>query len=345
MLSVPSATATAKAVFSEFTEKNVTLMAAGIAYNAFVSLVPLLLLLLLTVTVLGGGLEERLVDIARRSLPGPIADVVVQVFNGDSAATGASFVGLVVLVWGSLKIFRGLDMAFSEIYGTESENTIADQLKDGVVVLVGLVLAGITTAVASAVFAVLSDTIPGIGFLTPLVLVFGLVLAFFPMYYLFPDVDLGWRQVVPGVVFSAVGWAALQSFFQVYLAFRGDGLANVFGGIVLVVTWLYFSGLVLLLGAVINAVISGHAPGAADEHEGRSQGRTLDRKETLDGDELAQYLRELREGVADRDGDGVSGPPSDAELAEYTATDGDEEERTVVLRWRRPADSGDAAND
>lgn len=356
VLSVSDVTATAKTVFSEFSEQNVTLMAAGIAYNAFVSLAPLLLLLLLVVTLLGGGLEARLIDVARQSLPGPIADVVIQIFEGNSAAAGASFVGLVVLVWGSLKIFRGLDTAFSEIYGTEAENTIGDQLKDGAVVLVGLVLAGLATAGASAVFATLSDTVPGIGLLAPLALVFGLVLAFFPMYYVFPDTELDWQQVVPGVAFSAVGWAALQSVFQIYLVFKGGGSANVFGGIVLVVTWLYFSGLVLLLGAVVNAVVSGHAPGVADENGGRSQGRTLERRETLDGEELARYLRTLRESIADRGGhgdsvgrgDGASVPrrDADAELAEYAATDGDEVERTVVLRWRRPTeDEGDAGDD
>ena len=34
------------------------------------------------------------------------------------AALVGTVVGLVVLLWGTLKIFRGLDTAFSEIYGT-----------------------------------------------------------------------------------------------------------------------------------------------------------------------------------------------------------------------------------
>ncbi|ELZ26455.1 ribonuclease BN [Halogeometricum pallidum JCM 14848] len=336
VLSVSDVAATAKAVFSEFSEQNVTLIAAGIAYNAFASLAPLLLLLLLVVSLLGGGLEARLVDVARQSLPGPIADVVVRIFEGNSAAASASFVGLVVLVWGSLKIFRGLDTAFSEIYGTEAENTVGDQLKDGAVVLVGLATAG-----ASAVFAALSDTVPGIGLLTPLALVFGLVLAFFPMYYVFPDTELDWRQVVPGVAFSAVGWAALQSLFQVYLVFKGGGSANMFGGIVLVVTWLYFSGLVLLLGAVVNAVVSGHAPGVADENGGRSQGRTLERRETLDGEELARYLRTLRESIAGRDG--VGRGTARRGLDRTPMPNSPSTPRPTATRWSERSSSGGGA--
>ena len=65
-----------KAVATEFSEKNVPFMAAGIAYNAFLSLVPILAVLLVVVSAVGGGLERRIVALAGRSLPGPIADVV-----------------------------------------------------------------------------------------------------------------------------------------------------------------------------------------------------------------------------------------------------------------------------
>jgi membrane protein len=52
-------------VAAEFSEKNVSFMAAGIAYNAFVSLAPLLVLLLLVVSVVGGGLQQRLITTGR----------------------------------------------------------------------------------------------------------------------------------------------------------------------------------------------------------------------------------------------------------------------------------------
>ena len=99
-------------IVAEFSEKNVTFMAAGIAYNAFISLAPLLLVLLLATAAVGGGLEQRIVEIANSWLPGPIADVVADVFQEGDGTSGASVIGFVVLVWGTLKIFRGLDTAF-----------------------------------------------------------------------------------------------------------------------------------------------------------------------------------------------------------------------------------------
>lgn len=354
-----------KRVFSTFSEKNVSFMAAGIAYNAFVSLVPLLLVVLLFVSLFGGGLEERLVTTAETSLPGPIADIVVQVFVGDSSVTGMSVIGVVVLVWGTLKVFRGLDTAFSEIYETEESNTFSNQLADGIVVLGALVVSAVLTVAVSTVFTVFSKPFPTLRLFSPVLLVSGLVVAFLPMYYRFPDADLDWQEALPGAVFAALGWAALQAVFQVYLLFGGGGSRNVFGGVIVVVTWLYFSGLVLLVGAVLNAVVGR----STDVSEGTvrrtaSEAGTTESKRTVERDELASYLRTLRTQLtghapeadasmnaavtarpASADGSTrecrsderarATGPPvGDVVVVERAEADGDGCRRSVTLRWR-----------
>jgi membrane protein len=339
-------------VYRDFSEKNVTFMAAGLAYNAFLSLAPLLLLLFIVLSVVGGGLEERVVEASESWLPGPIAEIVAQLFAGDAAASGASVIGLVVLLWGALKIFRGLDTAFSEIYETESDGGFTDQLRDGVVVLAALVVAVVATVGVSAVFAVFADTVPLLGLLAPLVLVAGLVLAFFPMYYVFPDADLEWRDVLPGTVFAAVGWAAFQSLFQVYLAFSDPGSSSFFGGVVVVVTYLYFTALVLLLGAVINAVRGGHASGRPGGVGRGAGGYERKREASLSRAELDAYLRGLDEqltaryeaALADPDREVRPKPTGEVDLVEYAAGDGDERRWTVELSWSAPSGAEPAAD-
>ncbi|WP_235853462.1 YihY/virulence factor BrkB family protein [Halosimplex salinum] len=261
MVTLADARRFVKRVFADVSEKNVTFMAAGLAYNAFISLAPLLFVLFIALNVVGGGLEDRVVSAAQEWLPGPIAEVVAELFAGDPSAGGASVIGLVVLIWGALKIFRGLDTAFSEIYETTGRNSFLDKLRDGLVVFVALVLAVLATVGVSAAVALFADTVPLLSYTSPLVLLGGLLLAFLPMYYVFPDADLGIRDVLPGAAFAAVGWAAFQSLFQVYLAFSDPGSGSFFGGVIVVVTYLYFSALVLLLGAVINAVTGDHSSG------------------------------------------------------------------------------------
>lgn len=339
---------TAKQILTEASEKNIPFMAAGIAYNAFVSLAPLLILLLLVVSMTGTGLEDRLIALAGEMLPEPIADVVEEIFRGENAASSASIVGLVVLIWGTLKVFRGLDIAFSEIYETTDRNSFVDKLIDGLVVFVAIVVAILATVGVTAAFVRFSDAIPHVGVVTTLVLIGGLVVAFLPMYYRFPDADLGWREILPGVFVAAIGWAAFQTLFRVYLQFSGDGSSGFFGGVVVVVTWLYFSAIILLLGAVINAVHGGHTSGKAG---GVGRGATsyeTHREESMDRAEFAAYLRELREELAGRyegmrpshDGSGeLRRPLGDVEVIEQMTESEEGRRWEVAFRWQSDDES------
>jgi membrane protein len=351
MVSFATAKRTLEQIYAEFSAKNVTFMAAGIAYNAFISLAPLLVVLLLVVSTIGGGLEDRLLTVAEQSLPGPIAGVFQQVFEGNGGTSGASVVGLVVLIWGTLKIFRGLDTAFSEIYETTDVNSFVDKLIDGVVVGVAIVVAIVATVGVTAAFARFEDTIPFVGLLTPLVLVGGLVVAFLPMYYRFPDTDVSVRDVLPGVVFAAVGWAAFQAVFQVYLTFSGGDSGSVFGGVIVVITWLYFSGLVLLVGAVINSVIGGHTSGEAGGVGQGATGYETEEETTMDRAEFIEFLQGLQADLTDRytdpgatDGGVRERPqPVDEITVIEQSSDDDEagEKWAVSFRWKAADDDGD----
>ncbi|WP_122089459.1 YihY/virulence factor BrkB family protein [Halalkalicoccus subterraneus] len=271
-----------KAVTREVSEENVTFMAGSIAYQAFVSLIPLLALLFLAVAIVGDqSLANEITGYTQSYLP-PSAQQLLDGYiagEADSSAGGAGVIGAVTLIWGTLKIFRGLDTAFSEIYDTTEDNSFLDQLVDGLVVLLTIGGAIVGAVVATTAFAALPE-IPFIGLLNPLVLVIGLTVVFYPMYYRFPDVEgLTPKQVLPGVVVAAVGWALLQALFQVYIGYAGGGGtsgSDVIGAILLLLMWLYFSGLVLLLGAVVNAVIVGRTS--------ESEGATPDGERSAGGD-------------------------------------------------------------
>jgi membrane protein len=338
---------TGEQILSETSQKNVPFMAAGIAYNAVLSLAPLLIILLLVVSLTGGGLENRLVTLTEELLPGPIADVVDEIFQSESGTSSASLVGLVVLTWGTLKVFRGLDIAFSEIYETTERNSFADKLIDGLVVFVAIVAAVLATVGTTAAFVRFEAFLPSVRGLTTPVLIGGLVVTFLPMYYRFPDADLGWREIVPGTVVAAVGWAAFQALFRVYLQFGGGGTGGFFGGVVIVVTWLYFSSIILLLGAVINAVYGGHTSGkAGGVGRGASDYETR-REESMDRAEFAAYLTQLREQLGGRyegmrpSHDGKRAfrrPAGEVEVVEQTCENDDGRHREVAFRWRASHD-------
>ena len=261
-MEIQSIASQAKMTKKVFSEKNVTFLAGSIAYSAFVSLIPLILFFFLAVTVFGAPeLQQRIITVATSNLSPSVGGVIKVMINqqgntGTGSTIGASIIGILTLVWGAIKVFRGLDTAFSEIYETTAQESFIGQVKKSLLVLITLTLGIIAMVVATSVVAFLS--IPFIGVVVPLLLVVGLVVAFFPMYYLFPDINVEPRDVLPGTIVGAVGWAVLQVLFQVYVSLSGGG-GNLIASILLLVTWLYFSGVVLLLGAVVNAVVIGRA--------------------------------------------------------------------------------------
>ncbi|NGM70972.1 YihY family inner membrane protein [Natronolimnobius sp. AArcel1] len=257
-----------KSIVAGIQAKKVPFMAASLAYQAFISLLPLLVLLFFVVTILGDEQFASQTTAATEGFLPESGQLLIEEAITDSPATaGSTLIGLVILLWGSLKIFRGLDTAFSEIYESGDKGSFVSQLQDALLVLGTIGGALIAAVVASLVLAFFPD-IPFIGIVQPLFLVVILSVAFFPMYYFFPDVSVAKREVIPGVLVAAIGWTILQSLFSVYVSFAGDSeAAGPLGAILLLLTWLYFGSMILLVGGVINAVGAGRIEVTTDEED------------------------------------------------------------------------------
>ena len=103
-----------------------------------------------------------------------------------------------------------------------------------------------------------------------------MLLAVAIIYYVCPDIEQHWRWVTPGSVFAVIMWLLMSLGFKFYVDNFGD-YNKVYGslaGVIVLMLWLYWSGMVLLLGAEINAEIDYAAtepprPPAADTTDGR----------------------------------------------------------------------------
>lgn len=82
----------------------------------------------------------------------------------------------------------------------------------------------------------------------------GLALA---LYLLTPENYLTIRQALPGAVFFAIGWIVLTKLFQFYVA-RYDRYNPTYlalASIIVLLTWMYLTCLLLLLGGKLNAIL------------------------------------------------------------------------------------------
>lgn len=66
-----------------------------------------------------------------------------------------------------------------------------------------------------------------------------------------------WRWISPGAIVGILGWLAVSLGFRVYLYFYNPYATTYgsFGAVIVLLTWFYVSGFMLLLGAEINSAI------------------------------------------------------------------------------------------
>lgn len=87
-------------------------------------------------------------------------------------------------------------------------------------------------------------------------------------YYFLPDVEQEWRFITPGSVVGTVLWLVATWGFTQYAEHFGkyDATYGSIGAFIVLLTWLYLTGLIFILGGEINAVLE-HAA-----HEGKARG-------------------------------------------------------------------------
>jgi YihY family inner membrane protein len=279
----------------------VSLLAAAIAYYALVSLFPLLLLSLAAASILGG---EAFADTIVSSLSGvlsPSGETLVRdSLTSARGRGGATLVGIGLLVWGGLKLFRGLDIAFSMVYGDHTVEPLPVQIRNAVTALLAVGVAISATILVGIAARALGIPIGVLGL--PAVL----TAAFLPLFVIFPDADLSLREALPGAVFAAVGWTVLSAAFQVYAAAaESAALYGVVGGVLLLVTWFYLGGIILLLGVILNGVLAG------DVEDGASGDRQLQHDPLRD---IGQQMSEA--GPDDATDDRTASRQADVDVAE-----------------------------
>ena len=238
-------------------DEQLTFLAAAIAYYAFVSVVPLLLVGLAVSSALAGeAIAAEVLNLVGKFLTPEAATLIEGALVSGTGRGGATAVGLLVLLWSSLRVFRGLDIAFSRVYGSDTPVGLLEQILDAL-----LVLGAVSLALGATVFlgtvVPLSD-LPFAGVLAPLGLVVLLSIVFLPVYYVFPDSGVDIWEAVPGAVFAGGGWTLLSLGFSVYATRAASfQLYGILGAVLVVLTWFYFGGLLVLLGAALNAVLAG----------------------------------------------------------------------------------------
>ena len=247
------------AVVYKFLDDRGGYLAALIAYYAFISLFPLLLLFttLLGITLAGNpDLQERILDSALSQIP-VIGD---QLGEPDRLSGGVT--AIVIGVAGSLYGGLGVSLAVQNAMNTawsvprnEQPDPLRARLR-GFVLLstVGTAIVGLTVlngVASSGVFGFAGGVLALIG-----AVVFN-VAVFTAAFRIGTARALTIRDVLPGAIAAAIAWQALQSFGGIYIR-HVVGSASASNGIFAIVLgllgFLYVASMIIVLCIEINAV-------------------------------------------------------------------------------------------
>ena len=246
------------AVIKKFGEDQAGQLAALIAYYGFVSLFPLLLVL---VTILGfvlqgdPGEQRRILDGALGQFPIISDQLKLHSLTGSGAGVAIGVVGSLLA---GLGITGATQNAFNRIWHVpfkQRPDWLHARLRGlGMLALLGTM--SIVATTAAGFVGASSHSAPKViaGVLVAFVLNLGL---FMTAFKLLTAVDVSWRELAPGVVVAAVFWQVLQYLGGVYVSHELKHTGPLYGVFALVLgllAWLYLGAQLTLLAAEVNVV-------------------------------------------------------------------------------------------
>lgn len=274
-----SAAETAKEVMAQFSADDVPGLAAEIAYHLTFALAPLLIFVISMAAILdqftGIDVTGQLQDLITEHAPGEAQDVLdTLVTNAVTEADGgvASFgaiASLLVALWSSSNGVATLMKAFNRAYDVPEQRSFVAKkgIAIGLTVLmtVCVILAFVLFVFGADIGEWVADWF-GLGSVFnwvwnigryPVAVIFIMFLLAL-LYYFGPHIEQSFRWISPGSVVATVLWLIVVFGFQIYLNFADPGSAyGVFGGLIVLLFFLYVTGIVFLVGAEVNAVL-GH---------------------------------------------------------------------------------------
>jgi membrane protein len=229
-------------------------LASSIALATFVSLFPLLLVVIAVVGFLSSSDSTFAFDLIRDlGLRGRAAETMRDALEtAEGSRRAASVIGLVGLLWSGLGVVGSLQTALNAVWQVKGQGLIAR-----LYALRWLVGAGGLFLLTAGLGALLRLA-PGPA--KPVTVVLGLALTtvlFLWTYSSLGNAHVGWRVHLPGALLVAVGFEVLKAVGALVIpqaVASSSALYGSLGVVFAVLAWLLLYGRLVLYGAVLNVV-------------------------------------------------------------------------------------------
>jgi membrane protein len=242
-------------------------LAGMVAYNLLLSLLPLTLLALFIFgqVIQSPEVEQSVIRDVQQLLPATSEGTINRLLREiRQSSTSIGIAALLTSIWIGASFWGAVDTAFCRIYCSPCRSWVQQKRFALGMLVVVLLLFAATVAVPAAQGLVArgADDLPfglsasgavyAFTLAASVVILFG-VLAL--IYRVVPNTRVPWRAIWPGALGATVAIGIIDATFPLYL--QGSVLTT-FGGtyvfVLIVLVWFYAVALILLAGAVINAL-------------------------------------------------------------------------------------------
>jgi membrane protein len=250
-------------------EDNVTGLAGMVAYNMLLSVLPLALIALFVggQVLQSADFQDSVLRDLRRIFPTATESTLTSAVDRIRGSTGSiGIAALVASVWIGASFWGALDTAFCRIYHCECRGWLRQKRFALVMLVVALAFMAATVAVPTLQSILVSGAaelplglseVNGVVF--GLSLAAGLLVIFLILcviYWRVPSASVPWLAVWPGALAATLAIGVIDYAFPAYLSnvstIAQFGTTLVF--VLIVLLWFYALAIIILGGAVINAI-------------------------------------------------------------------------------------------
>ena len=278
-----------------FFKDNCLGMAAQLAYYFFFALFPTLLVMIAFADLFAADVTQIVNGLAGFVPPAAVTLITDQLARISEGERGGLFtIGMLTALWSSSAAMTAIIDTLNAAYDIEEGRPWWKVRLTAIGLTIGLALFIIVAFTLVVVGPTLAERLAdrlylGAAFewtwkILQWPVVFTLVSGVIALvYYFAPDADQDWVWLTPGSIVATALWLVASLGFKLYITnlnpYESYGLI---GGVMVLMLWFYISGLVILIGAEMNAVIEhasdyGKQPGEKVPGQRRKIGPALKR--------------------------------------------------------------------
>lgn len=258
-----------KHMITHISKTDVFGLSAQLSFFFLLSLFPFLLFLLTLLAYLP--IDEAIVlDLIETYAPEQIVSLINSNIKGLMSAqnTGLLSIGILGTLWSASNGVNAIKKAFNRAYEVIEDRSyivsrlisIAMTIAMVGVITIALLLPIFGEKIGLFVFSFLDQKDIFLSIWNALrwiissVVIFIVLLA---LYKLLPNLKVYFKHTIWGALFATIGWQGASLAFSFYVNTLGNYSATYgsLGAVIILMIWFYLSGIIIIIGGVINAVL------------------------------------------------------------------------------------------